>query len=778
MERFVLWHRVLPTAFEEEEATAAAAQWARYVTREVPAAGGELISSLAGTVVASFGLDQLRNAVNLALRLLSEAEAQPVPAGGIPIAFGIATGEIQRTREGGGREDSIGSAIDRAQLLANQAQAGEVVLDVEAREAAARTYLFGRAVSTASVALRGETIDRARPFLQQCREAVAALAPAPIPASLRHALEPIKEAAAKDVSRTFFLDAPLGSGARAGVLKLRDELRPPAFFELGAVPGGLEPLGSLRLALLAAWHSPEQLSEVLKAEHPEAADALANVARGNPPARASTLSAMKTLLRKLRGRRGLPWFYLERLSAVDPATLSILADILNDEGVGALACVRLLDKQIPADLQEITTPTRLSLPNLEANEAMLIARAILGEQTSTDIAKQVVIAGGGSLLGLTEAARTMVAAGDVVRDGDRFVWRTDTRERRQFTGPRELLEERMSALDGSSLKYLEMACAALPVSSARVIDSAAAMDGFDAKARAAARKALIADRLLGVTAKPSSEVLRRIVIQRMPPARRAEIYRFLARALREQEPHFGPVMAATTGAYDCEGGDLDTGVEALLNVGTLATKLGYANAAVRLAAVAVQYKPDEETRLKASQISQSARQKPRSLEEEAEESPTVPFYDIRQHTTKAQLIKALQTRDHGRFDQLVETAIASGADLASAHCLRVVSYVSRADTDAALVALRAARKSPTGAPGARTRIAIAAACLDLARRRPREAMIAALEAVESARRDEDVQAEAAALKMVATVCLASGMPADAQRLEEAAGRGFERVAAG
>jgi hypothetical protein len=57
-------------------------------------------------------------------------------------------------------------------------------------------------------------------------------------------------------------------------------------------------------------------------------------------------------------------------------------------------------------------------------------------------------------------------------------------------------------------------------------------------------------------------------------------------------------------------------------------------------------------------------------------------------------------------------------------------------------------------------------------------MIAALEAVESARRDEDVQAEAAALKMVATVCLASGMPADAQRLEEAAGRGLERAAAG
>ena len=54
MERFVLWHRILPPAFEEEETTAAAGQWARYVTHEVQNSGGEVISSLAGTVVANF----------------------------------------------------------------------------------------------------------------------------------------------------------------------------------------------------------------------------------------------------------------------------------------------------------------------------------------------------------------------------------------------------------------------------------------------------------------------------------------------------------------------------------------------------------------------------------------------------------------------------------------------------------------------------------------------------------------------------------------------------
>ena len=196
MERFVLWHRILPPAFEEEETTAAAGQWARYVTNEVQGGGGEVMSSLAGTVVANFALHELKTAINLALRLLAEAESQPVPAGGIPIAFGIASGDIQRAQDDTGRLTNSGSAIDRAQLLANQARAGEVVLDVESREAASRTYLFGRSVSTSSFSLHGEAIDRGRPLLEECRQAVGLLHPAPVPASIRHALEPMKKAAA------------------------------------------------------------------------------------------------------------------------------------------------------------------------------------------------------------------------------------------------------------------------------------------------------------------------------------------------------------------------------------------------------------------------------------------------------------------------------------------------------------------------------------------------------------------------------------------------------
>ncbi|MGB5545066.1 MAG: hypothetical protein WBM74_00720, partial [Polyangiales bacterium] len=509
MERFVLWHRILPPAFEEEETTAAAGQWARYVTNEVRNSGGEVMSSLAGTVVANFGLHELKSAINLALRLLAEAESQPVPAGGIPIAFGIATGAIQRSKGEGGALRNSGSAIDRAQLLANQAQAGEVVLDVESREAASRTYLFGRSVSTSSFALQGEAIDRSRPLLERCRQAVGLLKPPPVPASIRHALEPIKKAAAGSKTSTFYLKGALGIGARDGIFALRDELRPPAFLEIGAVPGGLEPLGGLRLALLMAWRTLEPARQTLKQVEPGVAQAIKAVACANPPRREATIHALKVLLTTLRSEHGLPWIYVDRLSAIDPATLWVLGAALSDDSVAALLCIRTTESTVPAGLRSLEGSTRIELPALDPSEALLVAAGILGTNANMEIAKQLVITGGTTVLGIAEAARTMVATGDLIRDDQGFVWREEAAERRQYLGPRALLEERFATLDTSSMRYLEVACTALPASSGKVIDAAVGLDGIAERTRRRCLEALINDGLVTTQGKPSSELLRR-----------------------------------------------------------------------------------------------------------------------------------------------------------------------------------------------------------------------------------------------------------------------------
>jgi len=769
MERFVLWHRILPPAFEEEETTAAAGQWARYVTNEVQGGGGEVISSLAGTVVANFALHELKTAINLALRLLAEAESQPVPAGGLPIAFGLASGDIQRDKDDAGHLTNSGSAIDRAQLLANQARAGEVVLDVESREAASRTYLFGRSVSTSSFALHGEAIDRSRPLLEQCRQSVGLLHPTPVPASIRHALEPIKKAAAGSQTRVFYLKGELGIGARAGVFALRDELRPPAFLEIGAVPGGLEPLGGLRLALLKAWRTLGPTRQSLKKTEPGVADALKAIACATPPPREAAIHALKATFRALQTEHGLPWIYINRVGAVDPATLRVLRAALSDDTVAALLCIRTTESSVPAGLRGLHRAATVDLPALDPNEGLLVAAGILGPEANTEIARQLVITGGTTVLGITEAARTMVATGDIVREGNTFVWRDETAERRQHLGPRALLEERFATLDTSSMRFLEIACAALPASSAQVVDAAVALDGIPDGTRRRALEALVNDGLLTPQGKPDSELLRRAVVQRMPPARRTEAYRFVAHALHTAEPLVGPSMAATVGAYLCEGGNLGRGAHAILEAGSLAADNGYTGAAVRLAAAAVQYQPDVETREGASEISRAVRLPSRPpKDEEEEERPTIPIPEEELEDPIEEIVRTLKEGDHDKFDALIESSIAAGGNLTGAHCLRVVSYVSREDVAAAKQALEAAKKSPNQTPAAVIRIAIASSCLQLARGRGRDAMINALEALAAARAQEDGPGEAAALKMVSATCLAAGLESDANRLAHVA----------
>ncbi|UCH28239.1 MAG: hypothetical protein JSV06_08090, partial [Myxococcales bacterium] len=506
----------------------------------------------------------------------------------------------------------------------------------------------------------------------------------------------------------------------------------------------------------------------LKQSEPGVADALKAIACATPPRREAAVHAFKTMLRALRNGQGLPWIYVDRISAVDPATLDVLGAALSDPSVASLLCVRTTESSVPASLRPIKQSSRIELPSLDPNEALLVGAAILGSDPDMEIAKQLVITGGTTVLGIVEAARTMIATGDVVHDGHRFRWREEAVERRQHLGPRALLEERFATLDTSSMRFLEVACSALPASSAQVIDAAVALDGVPDDTRRRAFEALINDGLLTAQGKPDSELLRRAVVQRMPPARRTEVYRFVAQALHSAEPLVGPSMAATVGAYLCEGGDLERGAHALLEAGSLAADRGYNSAAVRLAAAAVQYQPDGDTRSVASEISKSVRLPSGAPRDETEERPTIPVPDEAPERASDEVVHALKEQDHARFDDLIEGSIAAGGGLTGAHCLRVVSFVARQDLGAAKDALKAARRAPGQSSGGPIRIAIASACLHLAQGRGRDAMIDALEALSAARRQEDGAGEAAALKMVSATCLAAGLETDADRLAHVA----------
>ncbi|MBW2718296.1 MAG: hypothetical protein JRD94_06990, partial [Deltaproteobacteria bacterium] len=78
-----------------------------------------------------------------------------------------------------------------------------------------------------------------------------------------------------------------------------------------------------------------------------------------------------------------------------------------DETVAAMLCIRTTESSVPAGLRGLPRAARIDLPALDPNEALVVASAILGPDTNAEIAKQLVISGGATVLGITEAARTM-----------------------------------------------------------------------------------------------------------------------------------------------------------------------------------------------------------------------------------------------------------------------------------------------------------------------------------------------------------------------------------
>src|SRR5688572_8013313 len=132
IERLILWHRGLPARHDVGALDhARAAAWRRSVAARFSVAGGSVVAAVGTTVVAVFDPIEIVDVIEMALDLLQEANEEKA----IEVVLGAAVGELSGTEEGW-----IGAAIERAQLLANRAQSGELVLDPRARELAAAEF--------------------------------------------------------------------------------------------------------------------------------------------------------------------------------------------------------------------------------------------------------------------------------------------------------------------------------------------------------------------------------------------------------------------------------------------------------------------------------------------------------------------------------------------------------------------------------------------------------------------------------------------------------------
>lgn len=722
MDRLVLWHRVVPPTRLENDDPAGLEAWVDHVENGAHAIGGHALARAAGMIALAFDLTELEAALSLALAWLDEAEAAHPER---QVAIGAATGEVTE-----GPRAASGAAIDRAHLLAGRARKGELVVDAATRDLAGTVFLFDRAVGTGAAALRGVAIDRRMPRRAECRRAIAHLRPAPVPTLLAEELTAVTELARSTTGACVLLRGPSGAGSSRFLFELERALAPTFVVRLGPVPGALEPLGSLRLALHA--HEPGIHD-----------GPLSELARGEVMER----ERIEEALLAVAGPR--PWFVLDPLAGLDPSSLEIVASVALRAPCFVVARAGM-DLPLPRPLEHLPWTEHL-VPSLRLDDAKEVARAVLGD-ADEDVVRRVAVLGGDTPLGVIEAARNLIAAGDVILADDTFVWRNAPRTGIRAIPLDTLVHERLDTLEGATRALLE-ACALTPLgTTSEVTLELAQRDGLhDVEAL---RAQLEAEAFLrpGSFA-PTSEHLRRAALQSMPPARRAELERYLAAALATRGVQ-GPLAEVTRAMSLAEGGDAAGAAAMFLAAARALASKGWREPARRLAVAAVQTDPRAETRADATTLARSLG---------SERPPADPSERVSQVA-----ISALLAGDLGAVERTVDAAIAEGRDLAAADRVRAMAYLAKGDPARAMEAFERLARNTAREPRARARAALTLSWIRLHAGDATDAIRAALEALAIVRRLKDPRGETAALHTLAACYRSLQRDVEAKRLEDAA----------
>lgn len=762
MERIVIWYRSVPGALGEEglrEQCDAAIFWLHPVV-------GRPVTGSGNSVVWTADPVDLEPLIERILARQVDADEE---TGG---CFAIALGETSDEGEGAFPRYR-GEAFDRAQFLANRIRAHEIVLDNESHEIAQRTYLFARRVGSGAISQRGHVLDMSYPYRIDCQKALVHLRRAPLPSDLLETLgeiEPIVErSGSQDV---IVLRGEEGCGARAWMLEMARSHKPPLVIHMSAVPGGLEPLGSLRWALLRPFgESNVAQGHVAHGylDGDEASQAaLISMIRGGPVPRADVLRTLLRLLHRVEEMDSRAWLFLHSTTNIDPATQDLLAALLQAEAPLLLVARVPGEGEIPAALARFATVHEVQIPPLRQSNARAIVASMANVSATGDIATRAALLGGSTFQGAQEAVRALVAAGDLTYAEGEFVWRLKPRRGTRALPLDAILEDRLTTLLPQDLRILEGVCIAPEGFPPALIEAVLALDDLgDGEMRESLAR-LRAEQLLspttGLTA--SSVALRRHVVGAMPPARVHELHRFYARVIGSSEHGEAEFARATWGFYIADGGDVQAGVSALLRAAASAYDAGWNRAAVRLAASAIQTDPSTATRAAATKIARLA-MTPAAPAKSAEGQPPAPeSQPPSANDAQKQAIRALIQGDHENVERLIEVSIAEGHDLAAADRLRAMAYLARGDIAAATRALDRARSRSGNDQRQLARASLTLAWILLHQQKASEAVRAALGALANARAMKDPRGEAAAMHTISACFRAIGWEKEANAIAD------------
>lgn len=754
----MLWQIASPSSASEVDALA----WGRAVATRFEVAGGEIVARAGTSVAASFDPMELDDAMNLALGVLIDA----ADTSGLEVACALALGDL--TAEGGAQ---VGTAIDRALALAAHAQRGELVLDDAAHARAQDTHLFIRGLRAGPVT--GHVIDSKTPHKRSCRNALAALHAAPAPGG---DFERLCALASEPGQRRIVLRSQQAFAALDWIERLTRELSPGLVLQVGRRAAGLQPLGGLQLALLRAGDAADRLLDAPRRE------LLARLRAGATIMRSDAIDLLRTLLAGSDGERA--FVVLDRARELDAPTLTLVMEAFADATCEAVLLVVADDQPLPAALTRAGVTDEVVLDPLALLDRARVAETVLGLPQGADLARRVALLGGDTALGVVEAARTLVCSGDLVIEGSEFAWRTRPRLPSLPIPIDALLTERATGLDAPARRLLEAACIASPGMTRDALVRVAILDGLSQEVAAQAIEQLVAEDWLATRPLvPMEHAIRSAVRNGMPPARAAELHRFVADVLQQDGPPPGPAFGRALIAHHlAEGGRERDAAAALLDAAQAATDANFERTAVRLAAFALKLDASGENRNRARRLARnvdtgphvSSSPPPRRARSSAPAPAVEPARsddppEPRQLAASAvrAAIRAIVRGDVEAAESLVDTAVAGGWGAAAAQRLWSIAQLKKGDVPAAVRALKQAR-APAAPLAARNREAITAALILLESGDPIEAVRAALDGLAGCRRASDAGGERAALLVLCACYRMLGREPEAHSIEAAA----------
>lgn len=778
-DRLILWQRATPRG-EQSESTLA---FCRKVRTRMEVAGGELLATSGGAVGASFDAMELPDVIELALGIATDA-ADEVDS--LEVACGIAYGPVQlgpavRTVQGAVVPRAAhGAAVDRAQLLAHRAESGETLLDEAAAQQAEPAYLFLRELRAGSSV--GRVID---PVFDKrgCRNAVHQLLDTTWPVREPASYTALKQRLGSDRPR-ILLSSATTHGALDHVARARAELMPTFVLHAARDGAGLAPLGSLAVALRRVWN-------VIRAiELPAPArEVIERIHSGAGVGRTEACAALGVLLRAVTTSVATPWLVLERARELDAPSLLVLGDLFADAGTRCVLIATAEEGvQAPAALVRMTALETIGVDPLDEADRTRAAASMLSLLSADALVQRVAELGGDSVLAIREAARALVSNGDVVHDGTRFRFRTADRHGAGAVAIEELVLARASGLPNVAHRVLEAVCIA-PIASERAFThEIAVLDGLPPEAVLAGFDQLTTEGFVSDSGGlgPLETTVRFAVRAAMPPARAAELHRFVARALRNQhgmnasstreasareastparEPRF---IDADIAHHLAEGGNETAAARSLLEGASAARANGFDRVAVRLAALALKLDSSTDMRKRAAQLAQSvgtrAETDPLHDTAPSEESDKPSPHPAAPAVKEA--LRAILACDADAAEGALDTAVTMGLGRAAAGRLSAIAQLAKGDIPEAVRVLKRSRASGNGSAGASSiKQALTAALILIEAGQALDAMRSALEALALSRRAGEDRGEHASLFVLSGCYRLLGRFADADRID-------------